>query len=388
VSHHLVARMEPHRTSIFGQMSALAARVGAINLGQGFPDTEGPELVRDAAIEAIRSGRGAQYPPAHGMPELREAICAHQRQWYDLSWDPDSDVVVTTGASEAIVASVLAFTEPGDEVLVLEPWFDLYAAAIDLAGGVRVSVPPLPGTLRPDPAALAAAITGRTRLLIVNSPHNPSGAVLTEDERRAIADVAVAADLVVVADEAYEHLWFDGHPHVPLATRPGMAARTITIGSAGKSLSFTGWKVGWATGPADLIGAVRVIRQHLSYVSGGPFQVAVAQGLTQLPSSHWDSFRSGLAQQRDLLADGLTELGLRVLPSEGTYFLLTDVTGAGYVSGAQFCADLPGRAGVVAIPLAPFCDHAEVGDRWVRWAFCKRPEVLDEALDRLREGLT
>ena len=387
MSHPLVARMEPHRTSIFGQMSALASRVGAINLGQGFPDTEGPELVRDAAIEALRTGRGAQYPPVHGMPELREAICAHQAAWYGLDWDPDTDVVVATGASEAIVATVMAFVEPGDEVLVLEPWFDLYAAAIDLAGGVRISVPPLPGSFRPDPLALAAAITDRTRMLIVNSPHNPSGSVLTTEELRAIADVAIAADLVVLSDEAYEHLWFDPHPHVPLATLPGMAERTVTVGSAGKSLSFTGWKVGWATGPADLIGAVRVIRQHLSYVSGGPFQVAVAHGLTALPRDYWNGFRATLSHQRDLLSTGLSELGFDVLPSEGTYFLLTDVSRAGYASGAQFCAELPERAGVVAIPLAPFCDHPEVGQTWVRWAFCKRPEVITEALERLRAGL-
>ena len=365
-------------------MSALAAAVGAVNLGQGFPDTDGPELVRDAALAAIRDGRGAQYPPAHGLPELRAAICSHQRAWYGLAWDPATDVVVTTGASEAIVAAVLAFVEPGDEVLVLEPWFDLYAAAIDLAGGVRVGVPPVPGTFRPDPTALRARITPRSRLLIVNSPHNPTGAVFTEAELAAIARESVAADLVVLADEAYEHLWFDGHPHIPLATLPGMAERTITVGSAGKSLSFTGWKVGWATGPADLIGAVRVIRQHLSYVSGGPFQWAVADGLTQLPSSYWNSFRATLAQQRDILADGLTGLGLDVLPSEGTYFLLTDVTGLGYTSGEQFCAELPQRARVVAIPVAPFCDDMSVGQAWVRWAFCKRPAVLSEAVGRLR----
>lgn len=386
MSHRLVARMQPHRRSIFGEMSALATRLGAVNLGQGFPDTDGPALVRDAAVAAIMSGRGAQYPPAHGMPELREAICAHQLQWYSLAWDPGTEVVVTTGASEAIVASVLAFVEPGDEVLVLEPWFDLYAAAIDLAGGVRVSIPPRPGTFRPDPAALAAAITERSRLLIVNSPHNPSGTVLTQAELAALAAVAVRADLVVISDEAYEHLWFDGHPHIPLATVPGMAERTITIGSAGKSLSFTGWKVGWATGPADLIDAVRVIRQHLSYVSGGPLQVAVAQGLTQLPRAHWDDARATLADQRDRLSSGLADLGLIVLPSEGTYFLVTDVRGVGYDSGMQFCADLPSRAAVVAIPLAPLCDHADVGQTWVRWAFCKRPAVLDEALVRLRSA--
>ena len=387
MTHPLVRRMQPHRRSIFGEMSALAASVGAINLGQGFPDTDGPALVRDAALAAIAEGRGAQYPPAHGLPELRRAICAHQQAWYGLAWDPATDVVVTTGASEAIVATVLAFVEPGDEVLVLEPWFDLYAAAIDLAGGVRVSVPPVPGTFRPDPQAIRTRITPRSRMLIVNSPHNPTGAVLTPAELAAIAEQAIAADLLVLADEAYEHLWFDGHPHVPLATLPGMVERTITVGSAGKSLSFTGWKVGWATGPADLIASVRVIRQHLSYVSGGPFQWAVAEGLTALPAAHWDTFRGTLARQRDMLTRGLSELGLMVLPSEGTYFLLTDVTSLGYDSGERFCVELPQRAGVVAIPVAPFCDTPSVGQSWVRWAFCKRPEVLGQALERLRAGL-
>lgn len=386
MTQRLVRRMRAHERSIFGDMSALATRLGAVNLGQGFPDTQGPDLVRDAAIAAIRAGRGAQYPPAHGVPELRSAICAHQRDWYGLQWDPETDVVVATGASEAIVATLLALVEPGDEVLVLEPWFDLYAAAIDLAGGTRISVPPGPGTFRPDPAALRAAITPRSRLLIVNSPHNPTGAVLNPVELAQIATIAIEADLLVLADEAYEHLWFDANRHVPLASLPGMAERVVTVGSAGKSFSFTGWKVGWATGPADLIGAVRVVRQHLSYVSGGPFQYAIAEGLSNLPRTHWDTFRTSLASQRDHLTEGLSNIGLTVLPSQGTYFLLTDTRPLGYPSGEQFCADLPGRAGVVAIPVAPLCDHKQVGQSWVRWAFCKRAEVLDEALRRLRAG--
>ncbi len=384
VTHPLVARMRSHQRSIFGEMSAMASAVGAVNLGQGFPDTDGPELVRRAAEQAIRTGLGNQYPPVHGVPELRTAIADHQRVWYGLNWNPDTDVVVTTGASEAIVATVLALVEPGDEVLVLEPWFDLYAAAIDLAGGIRVPVPPVPGSFRPDPDAVRARVSPRTRLLIINSPHNPTGVVFTRAELAGLAREAIAADLVVLADEAYEHLWFDEHRHVPIATLPGMAERTITIGSAGKSLSFTGWKVGWATGPADLIAAVRVIRQHLSYVSGGPFQWAVAHGLRDLPAEHWTSFRTALARQRDQLSQGLTSIGLTVQPSEGTYFLLTEVSGLGYDSGEQFCRDLPARAGVVAIPISPLCDAVSVGQTWVRWAFCKRPEVLDEAIIRLR----
>ena len=383
MSQVLVQRMRDHERSVFGDMSALAARVDAINLGQGFPDQEGPGLVRDAALQAISSGLGAQYPPAHGVPDLRRAICTHQADWYDLRWDPDTEVVVGTGASETIVATVLALVEPGDEVIVLEPWFDLYAAAISLAGAIRVPVPPIPGTFRPDPRAVAAAVTERTRLIIVNSPHNPTGVVFDGGELAALARIACDRDLIVLADEAYEHLWFDGHPHVPLATLPGMAERTITVGSAGKTFSFTGWKVGWATGPRDLIAAVRVVRQHLSYVSGGPLQYAIAAGLREVPPSYWDGFRSSLAARRDLLWEGLSQLGLAVLPSEGTYYLLTDVTGLGYDSAARFCSELPTRAGVVAIPVDALCDHPEVGRTWVRWAFCKRPEVLGEAIRRL-----
>ncbi len=386
MTHVLVHRMRPHRSSIFGEMSALATRTGAINLGQGFPDTQGPDLVRDAALAAIREGRGAQYPPAHGIPELRDAVCRHQETWYGLSWDPATEVVVTTGASEAIASAVLAFVEPGDEVLVLEPWFDLYAAVIDLAGGVRVSVPPVAGTFRPDPAALRSRITPRSRMLIVNSPHNPTGAVFTRQELVDLAGVAVAADLLVVADEAYEHIWFEDHEHVPIATMPGMLDRTITIGSAGKSLSFTGWKVGWATGPAALIAPVRVIRQHLSYVSGGPLQWAVAEGLSALPSQYWTDANLALARQRDLLRDGLASIGLSAAPSQGTYFLLTDISALGHRTGRAFCDELPGVAGVVAIPVEPFCDTESLGRDWVRWAFCKQPPVLEAAISRLQQA--
>ncbi len=374
--------MREHQSTVFGEMSALATSTASINLGQGFPDTDGPAVVRDAAIRAIGDGRGNQYPPAHGVPELRLAIAEHQRRFYGIEIDGLTDVVVATGASEAIAAALLALVEDGDEVVMFSPWFDLYAAAVSLAGATRREVPLTAGTFRPDADALRAAITPRTRVLLLNSPHNPTGSVFTRDELAAIAAVVEEHDLWVISDEAYEHLVFTGAHHVPFATIPGMSERTITVGSAGKSLSMTGWKVGWASGPGELIAAVRVTRQHLSFVSGGPFQWAVIEGLA-LPDSYWTSFRDGLEHQRDLLCDGLTALGFPVTVPAGTYFATTDVRPLGYADGWAFCRDLPHRAGVVAIPHEVFHDDPEAGRPYVRWAFCKRPEVLDEALRRL-----
>ncbi|MFZ8910262.1 MAG: pyridoxal phosphate-dependent aminotransferase [Candidatus Nanopelagicales bacterium] len=379
----LVRRMEPYVSSIFGEMSTIALQTGAINLGQGFPDTDGPDEVKLIAQAAIAEGRGNQYPPVHGLPDLRAAIAEHQSRFYGLSIDPDTDVVVTTGASEAIQSALLALCDSGDEVIVFEPWFDIYAVGIDLAHATRVSVPLRPPDFRPDIEALRAAITPRTRLLLLNSPHNPTGVVFTREELQAIAALVIEHDLIVIADEAYEHLWYDGHPHIPIATLPGMAERTVTIGSAGKSFSFTGWKVGWATGPSDLIRAVRAVRQHLTFVSGGPFQYAIAHAL-RMPDSYYDDFRHGLQHQRDILTSGLRELGFTAVESEGTYFLTTDLGPlSDYADALTAARDLPGRAGVVAIPLQAFCDHAGVGDRALRWAYCKRPEVLREALGRL-----
>jgi N-succinyldiaminopimelate aminotransferase len=374
--------MLEHQSTVFGEMSALAVATGSVNLGQGFPDTDGPQLVKDAAVRAIQEGRGNQYPPAHGLPELRTAIAEHQRRFYGIELDPVSDVVVTTGASEAIAAALLALVDDGDEVVMFAPWFDLYAAAVSLAGGTRVEVPLTAGDFRPDAEALRSAITPRTRLLLLNSPHNPTGSVFTRAELAAIAAVVEEHDLWVISDEAYEHLVYAGAEHVPFSTLPGMAERTVTIGSAGKSLSLTGWKVGWATGPTDLVAAVRVPRQHLSFVSGGPFQWAVVEGLA-LPDSYWAGFRDGLQAQRDQLCDGLSALGFPTTVPEGTYFATTDVRPLGYADGWAFCRDLPHRAGVVAIPHEVFHDDPEAGRPYVRWAFCKRPDVLAEALDRL-----
>ncbi len=384
MSDPLVQRMQPYERTIFGEMSALATRLGAINLGQGFPDTGGPREVRDAAQWAIMRGHGDQYPPAHGLPALREAIAEHQARFYGLHVE-DAGVVVATGASEALAAAVLALVEPGQDVLVLDPYFDLYAAVIALAGANRIAVPLTADALRPDVAALRAAVTPRTRMLLLNSPHNPTGIVFTRAELEEIAAFAIEHDLLVLADEAYEHLWFE--PHIPIATLPGMFERTVTVGSGGKTFSFTGWKVGWATGPADLIAAVRVVRQHLSYVSGGPFQEAMALGL-RLPDAYFDQFRTDLAAKRDRLCAGLSGLGLRVIPPEGTYFATTDVRPLGFANGEQFCRRAPEEAGVVAIPLSALSDHPEVSDPFVRWAFCKQPAVLDEAVGRLRAWLS
>lgn len=382
----LVPRMAEHTTSIFGEMSTLATRTGAINLGQGFPDTDGPQVLKDAAIAAIQDGHGNQYPPPHGLPALREAIALHQRRFYDLAVDPGLGVVVGTGASEILQSAILALVDEGEEVLVFEPWFDIYAAGISLARGRRVGVPLSGPDLRPDVDALRAAVTPRTRVILINSPHNPTGIVFTPAELSAVAQVALDHDLLVISDEAYEHLWFDDNRHVPVATLPGMWERTVTVGSGGKTFSFTGWKVGWASGPADLIAAVRVVRQHLSYVSGGPFQYAMAHGLG-LPDAYFTEFRADMAGKRDLLAGGLANLGLRVLPTQGTYFISTDVRPLGFRDGLEFCRELPGRAGVVAIPHQALCDDPEVGAPFVRWAFCKRPEVLRQALDRLTAAL-
>jgi len=382
----LVPRMAEHSTSVFAEMSTLALAVGAVNLGQGFPDADGPQELKDVAIAAIEDGRGNQYPPPHGLPLLREAIAAHQQRFYGLKVDPGLEVVVGTGASEVIQSTLMALIDDGDEVIVFEPWFDIYAAGISLARGRRVGVPMAGPDLRPDLDALRRAVTPRTRMILLNSPHNPTGVVFTPEELAEVAAIAIDNDLLVLSDEAYEHLWFDDHRHVPIATLPGMWERTVTVGSGGKTFSFTGWKVGWATGPADLLGAVRVVRQHLSYVSGGPFQYAMAHGLG-LPDDYFTSFRADLAAKRDLLAAGLSSLGMRVLPTQGTYFITTDITPLGFADGLAFCRELPGRAGVVAIPHQAFCDDVEVGAPYVRWAFCKQPAVLEEALNRLAAGL-
>ncbi|MFE0421848.1 pyridoxal phosphate-dependent aminotransferase [Streptomyces sp. NPDC058953] len=371
-------------TTIFAEMSALAAETGAINLGQGFPDTDGPESVREAAVRAVRDGRGNQYPPGPGVPELRHAIADHQRDRYGLSFDPDTEVLVTTGATEAIAAALLALVEPGDEVIALEPYYDSYAACIALAGGRRVPVTlrPRDGTYHLDLDELRDAVTDRTRVLLLNTPHNPTGTVLTRAELAAIAELAVARDLLVVTDEVYEHLVFEGEHH-PIAAFPGMRERTVTISSSGKTFSLTGWKVGWITAAAPLVTAVRTVKQFLTYVSGGPFQYAIAEAL-RLPETYYDDLRSSLRARRDLLTAGLTDAGFGVHRPAGTYFITADIRPLGETDGFAFCRELPRRHGVVAIPNAVFYDDPSRGAPFIRFAFCKRNDVLEEAVTRLK----
>jgi N-succinyldiaminopimelate aminotransferase len=373
-------------TTIFAEMSALAVQTGSVNLGQGFPDTDGPaELLADAA-EAIRTGHN-QYPPGPGVPALRQAIAAHQRRHYGLDYDPDGEVLVTAGATEAIAAAVLALAGPGDEVVLFEPYYDSYGACVALAGAHRRTVtlrrtggaaddgPADDGAWTFDPDELRTAITARTKAIVLNTPHNPTGKVFTTAELDLIAELAQQHDLVVISDEVYEHLTFDGRAHTPIATRPGMRERTITVSSAGKTFSVTGWKIGWVCAPPPLVGAVRTVKQFLTYVNGAPFQPAVAAALGRDLSAPGRQ----LQLQRDLLCDGLADLGLDVIRPAATYFATVDVG----VDAVEFCRELPRRVGVVAIPSSAFYDSA-AGDQYVRVAFCKRPEVLDEALRRLK----
>jgi N-succinyldiaminopimelate aminotransferase len=381
-----VQRLQPFSVNIFAKMSALAAQLGAVNLGQGFPDEDGPAAMLEAARQAITDGIN-QYPPGLGIAELREAVAAQRARRYRQQFDPQTEVLVTVGASEAIAAAVLGLVEPGSEVLVLEPFFDTYAPVIAMAGSHRVAVPLVPNGrgFALDEDAVRAAITPRTRAIIVNSPHNPTGLVLSGDELAALAAVAVEHDLLVISDEVYERLTFDGRTHLPIGTFPGMAERTVTISSAAKMFNCTGWKIGWACGAPGLVAGVRAAKQYLSYVGGAPFQPAVAYALNH--EDAWvDDLQAKLQGKRDKLAAALTELGFEVHDSAGTYFLCADPRPLGFDDSTAFCEQLPPRAGVAAIPMSAFCDPGGAGQAWnhlVRFAFCKRDETLDEAIRRL-----
>jgi len=368
-------------TSIFAEMSALAVETGSVNLGQGFPDTDGPAEVARVAADAVLSGLGNQYPPGPGVPELRTAIAAHQKRFYGLDLDPQTEVLVTAGATEAIAAAMLALLEPGDEVIALEPYYDSYAACIAMAGGRRVPITLRAPLFRPDLDALRDAITSRTRLILLNTPHNPTGMVATADELAVIAELAIRHDLLVVTDEVYEHLVFDG-VHIPISTLPGMRERTVTISSGAKTFSFTGWKIGWVTASPELVTAVRTAKQFLTFVNGGPFQYAIAAGLA-LPDAYYADAAGSLRRKRDLLAGGLRSAGFEVFVPQGTYFITTDIAALGESDGLEFCRSLPLRCGVVAVPNVVFYDDRDAGRTQVRFAFCKRDEVLAGAAERL-----
>jgi N-succinyldiaminopimelate aminotransferase len=377
----LVQRMQGFGSTIFAEMTALATEHGAVNLGQGFPDTDGPPAMLEAAKAAIDAGRN-QYPPGPGVPELLDAVAEHQRRFYGLEVDPRTQVLVTVGATEAIAAAILALCEPGDEVVTFEPYYDSYAASIALAGARRrTSVLRFPD-FAVDEASLRAAFSDRTRLVLLNTPHNPTGKVFSRAELELVCSLAREHDAWVVTDEVYEHLTFDGARHVPVATLPGMAQRTLTISSAGKTFSATGWKVGWVSGPAEAVAAVRAVKQFLTFVGSGPFQPAVAVALG-LGDDVYAGLSTSLQGKRDLLVAGLRDAGLEVSAPRGTYFVVADAAPLGASDALSFCRELPARAGVVAVPVSVFHDDVDAARTLVRFAFCKRDEVLHEAVTRL-----
>jgi N-succinyldiaminopimelate aminotransferase len=379
---YLSAKLQGLGTTIFGEMSALAVATNSVNLGQGFPDTDGPREVLDAAIAAINGGQN-QYPPLIGVPSLREAIAEHQQRFHGLSFDPATEVLVTCGASEALASTLLALLDTGDEVVTFEPSYDMYGACAAMAGATIRPVTLHPPAYAADIDELRAAIGPRTKLILLNTPHNPTGKVFSRDEIQAIADIAIEHDLLVVTDEVYEHLIFDNLEHIPIAGLPGMRERTLTISSGGKTFNTTGWKVGWVVGPPELVAAVRTAKQYLTYVNSGPFQPAIAVGL-RLPDAFFAKIAADLQAKRDRLCAGLVEAGFDVFRPQGTYFVTVDIRplradGDGYA----FCRDLPYQCGVVAIPNEVFYTDPRRGRHLVRFAFSKRFEVLDEAVSRL-----
>lgn len=374
--------MQPFGTTVFAEMTQRALQFDAVNLGQGFPDTDGAAELKEIAAEGLRGGLN-QYAPARGLPVLREAVAEHQERFYGIPLDPDRQVLVTVGATEAIAASLMALVEPGDEVVMVEPYYDSYAACVALAGGVRRTVPLRFPDLALDVEALRAAVTDRTRVLLLNTPHNPTGKVFSLDELTAVAEVAREHDLVVLSDEVYEHLVFDGLTHTPIATLPGMAERTLTISSVGKTFSLTGWKTGWVTGPSALVDAVAAVKQFLTFVGVSHVQPAVAHGL-RLPEDFFTTFAAQLQGKRDLLVEALSSVGVPVSPCQGTYFVIADFAERGVEDAVDLCRRMPEEVGVVGVPVSVFCDNKEPVASLVRFAFCKKDEVLQEAARRLQ----
>ncbi len=382
----LTRRLHGFGTNVFSEMTQLALRHRAVNLGQGFPDFEGPVEIKEAAIDAIRGGLN-QYVRTHGVPELNQAVAEHQKRFYDLTFDPETEITVTNGATEAIFATFQAICEAGDEIVFFEPFYDSYRASVAMAGGVSrvvtLEAPTSPGgSFTYDPEDLERVITPRTKALLINTPHNPTGRIFSRPELEHIADLCRRHDILAISDEVYEHLVFDGE-HIPLATLPGMAERTITISSTGKTFSFTGWKIGYACAAPHLSKALRTAHQFINFCNGGPFQVAMAQAL-RLGDEYYTQFLSDYQKRRDHLSDGLRDAGFGVLPTAGSYFTLADIRPLGFDDDVEFCRWLPEHVGVAAVPPTAFYVHKEKGRHLVRFAFCKSSEVLDEAVARLR----
>lgn len=370
------------RTTIFAEISALAARTGAINLGQGFPDHDGPVEVIQAAQRAIGEGIN-QYPPGLGMPVLREAIAEHHQRFYSLAVDPDTEVLVTAGGTEALAATILALAGAGDDVVTLEPFYDSYGAMIGLSGARHVTVKLHAPDFQPDHDELRAAITDRTRLILINTPHNPTGTVLLRETLELIVELATTHDALIVMDEVYEHLVFDG-AHLPIASLPGARERTIAIYSGGKTFSVTGWKIGWIIAPREILVTITTVKQFLTYVNGAPFQPAIAVGLG-LPDTYFRSLSETLKRKRDLLSAGLTAAGFTVNTPAAGYFVIADAAPLGITDAATLCRQLPAMAGVAAVPVSAFVRSDSVGsyNSLLRFAFCKREDVLVDAADRL-----
>lgn len=381
---HLTSRLQGFGTTIFAEMTALAQRHQAVNLGQGFPDFEGPAFIKEAAIEAITAGHN-QYCRSHGIPALNEAIAAHRRHFYGLEYDPDTEVTVFHGATEAIASTLQALLEVGDEVVMFEPFYDSYRATVSMAGAVERVVTLRAPSFDYDRAELEAAITPKTRLLVFNSPHNPTGKVFSRDELEHIAELAVRHDLLVVTDEVYEHLVFEGE-HIPLASLPGMRDRTVMISSTGKTFSFTGWKIGYACASAALSRAIRTAHQFVTFCNGTPFQHAMAKALS-VDDGYYEQFVAEYRRRRDRLCDGLRDVGFDVLVPAGTYFVCADIRRLGFADDMEFCRRLPEVVGVAAIPNSAFYNNKDEGRHLVRLAFCKTDAVLDEGIARLRRNM-
>ncbi|CAL8898410.1 Aminotransferase [Kocuria varians] len=378
------------RSTIFEEMTALARRTGSVNLGQGFPDFDPPREMVDAAVAALHAGHH-QYAPIVGVPALREAVAAHQREHYGLALDPDGQVTVCAGATEGMTAALLSLLQPGDEVVMFEPRYDLYGAVVDFAQAVPVAVPLLPPTFTPDPDDVRAAFSPRTRAVILNDPHNPTGTVASREFKQQLVELATEFDAVILTDEVYEHLRYDG-PHEPIAQLPGAAARTLSVSSAGKTFSATGWRVGWVSGPRDLVSGVTAVKTYLSHSAAAPLQHAVATALCS-PASFYERLLGDYRERRDVVVSGLRAAGLHPPMPEGTFFTVADVSDLYPLAGVQDATGLAHHwaetAGVVGIPVSAFAGPGNRGlyADWLRLAFCKRTDVLRGAMAGLAASI-